>query len=396
MPLDPVVNFFQSQIATLPVSDIATTIVITTNDGNKLPNPASSGAFNLTIFKDGDPFTDPEIVRVTAKSGDTLTVTRGQEGTIPSTKGASDVWKVVMFPTAKMITDIDSLKVNKAGDTMTGTLSATKLVPTGNVTAGNGMYLPTTNTLALSTNGAERIRITSAGNVGIDTSSPDSTYTMTIEGLATNGLQQLNLKRKGEDQGLKIAAGAGSATYISYEGTDTAFGRHVWRSIKGVTDVERMRIDSSGNVGIGMSPPNAKLQVNGSIGIGSGVIFVGISASRSYSSFSSGNTDIPINFQVAGTTFVSDLFIVNVSLVSPDGINDFRFLQSAVIIRRDNVNASSAVHTISTTSGGSPSTITVSVVSLTQSGCTIRVAFGGKANAVIGLQSISQQGLLSL
>jgi hypothetical protein len=72
-----------------------------------------------------------------------------------------------MFPTAKMITDIDSLKVNKAGDTMTGTLSATKLVPTGNVTAGNGMYLPTTNTLAFSTNGVERMRLTGDGNLQI-------------------------------------------------------------------------------------------------------------------------------------------------------------------------------------------------------------------------------------
>ena len=56
--------------------------------------------------------------------------------------------------------------------TLGGTLSATKLVPTGNVTAGNGMYLPTTNTLALSTDGSERLRITSAGNVGIGTNTP--------------------------------------------------------------------------------------------------------------------------------------------------------------------------------------------------------------------------------
>jgi hypothetical protein len=58
-----------------------------------------------------------------------------------------------------------------AGQTFTGaqtfsdTVTATKLIPTGNVTAGNGMYLPTTNTLAFSTNSVERARIASGGEL---------------------------------------------------------------------------------------------------------------------------------------------------------------------------------------------------------------------------------------
>jgi hypothetical protein len=54
--------------------------------------------------------------------------------------------------------------------TVSGTVTATKLVPTGNVTAGNGMYLPTTNVLAFSTDGSERMRIDASGNVGVGVS----------------------------------------------------------------------------------------------------------------------------------------------------------------------------------------------------------------------------------
>jgi hypothetical protein len=169
MALDPVVNFFRSQIATLPVASGGTVIVLPTGDGNKLPNPATDGAFNLTIYNADDPFVTPEIVRVTGRSGDTLTVTRAQEGTSATNKTAGSTWSVELTPTAKTIQDIDSKKVEKTGDTMTGTLTATKLIPSGNVTAGNGMYLPAANTVAVSTNGSEALRVDSSQRVAIGT-----------------------------------------------------------------------------------------------------------------------------------------------------------------------------------------------------------------------------------
>jgi len=169
MPLDPVVNFFRSQIATLPLASGGATMVITTGDGNKLPNPATDGAFNLVIYNANDPFVTPEIVRVTAKSGDSLTITRAQEGTTATNKTAGNTWFVELVNTAKMIQNIDTNKVEKTGDTMTGTLTATKLIPSGNVVTGNGMYLPAANTVALSTNGAEAMRIDASQRVAIGT-----------------------------------------------------------------------------------------------------------------------------------------------------------------------------------------------------------------------------------
>jgi len=192
MALDPVVNFFRSTIATLPLNSGTTTMVVASGDGNKLPNPSVDGAFNLVVYNPSDPFVAPEIVRCTARTSDTLTILRGQEGTSDATKAAGIAWTVELVPTAKMIQNIDTNKVEKTGDSMTGTLTATKLIPSGNVTAGNGMYLPAANTLALSTNGAERVRVISTGEVGIAKTPTagvalDVTGAVTASGLVTAG-----------------------------------------------------------------------------------------------------------------------------------------------------------------------------------------------------------------
>jgi hypothetical protein len=93
----------------------ATSIVLTTGHGAKLPTaPFNVVWWNSTDY--ADPSDDPnvEIVRVTAISTDTLTVTRGQEGISASTKNtASKTYKMLAGLTAKVInTDLANVPLN--------------------------------------------------------------------------------------------------------------------------------------------------------------------------------------------------------------------------------------------------------------------------------------------
>lgn len=112
MPLDAVKNFAKVTVSQgYPAG--ATTIVLSTGDGSKLPDPATEGAFNLVWWNSTDypdPTDDPskEIVRCTARTGDTLTVTRGQEGTNDVNHNtANKTYKMILAITQKMIEDIE-------------------------------------------------------------------------------------------------------------------------------------------------------------------------------------------------------------------------------------------------------------------------------------------------
>jgi hypothetical protein len=297
MPLDPVVNFFRSQIATLPLASGGATMVITTGDGNKLPNPATDGAFNLVIYNANDPFVTPEIVRVTAKSGDSLTITRAQEGTTATNKTAGNTWFVELVNTAKMIQNIDTNKVEKTGDTMTGTLTATKLIPSGNVTAGNGMYLPAANQVAFSTDGVERMRLTAIGRLGIGTGAPADLVTISSDNpvirlVDTDGGFSQIIGNTGQltfraDHGNEVA---NSAIIFSIDGTEqgrynasgtltagkfapaanTTAGNGMYLPTTnqvaiGTNGSERIRFDASGNVAIGKTSANSTLDLQTSL-----------------------------------------------------------------------------------------------------------------------------------
>jgi hypothetical protein len=111
MALDPVVNFGKVQVST-GYDDAAVTVVLTTGHGALLPAPATAGAFNVVWFNwtdYRDPSDDPnkEIVRVTARTTDTLTVTRAQEGTSATTKNTGGkIYKMLLAPTKKLRDDI--------------------------------------------------------------------------------------------------------------------------------------------------------------------------------------------------------------------------------------------------------------------------------------------------
>jgi len=111
--LDPVRNFAEVVVST-GYDDAATSIVLSSGEGAKLPAPASEGAFNLVWWNWTDypnPKDDPnkEIVRCTARSTDTLTVTRNQESSGASTKNeAGKTYHMALTPTKKFRDDLNT------------------------------------------------------------------------------------------------------------------------------------------------------------------------------------------------------------------------------------------------------------------------------------------------
>jgi len=121
-------------------------------------------------------------------------------------------------------------------------------------------YSHASDFMSFTTNATERMRITSTGNVGIGTSSPGGD--LHIQGAVGN---QVRLYLTDGD-----ATGTGNSLLISKSGTlSYVSDRQAGSSLFfGTADTERMRIDSSGRVGIGTSSPASRLTVSdGSSGL---------------------------------------------------------------------------------------------------------------------------------
>ncbi len=112
MATDPVTNFAKVTLST-GYDAAALSVVLSGGDGAKLPDPSASGAFNLVWWNStdyADPSDDPsvEIVRCTARTTDTLTITRAQESTGAVTHNTGGkTYKMILSITKKMIDDIE-------------------------------------------------------------------------------------------------------------------------------------------------------------------------------------------------------------------------------------------------------------------------------------------------
>ena len=118
-----------------------------------------------------------------------------------------------------------------------------------NAYGGTGMF--SNHPFLFYTNSSERMRISSTGNVGIGTSSPTTALTVAGVGRFLSGTEGTQIGHNGTIGYIETAGN--SATPITFYNGGT----------------ERMRIDSSGNVGIGTAAPSS---------FGKFVVFGGVSA----------------------------------------------------------------------------------------------------------------------
>jgi hypothetical protein len=118
-----------------------------------------------------------------------------------------------------------------------------------------GLFRPTTDTLGFATGGSERLRIDSAGNVGIGTSSPANFAGFVTLALADAAGAEVDFVKGSTVQGSLY--NASDIFYIESKSTvPTAF----------VTNgTERLRITSAGQVGIGTASPRQALTFGGLI-----------------------------------------------------------------------------------------------------------------------------------
>jgi hypothetical protein len=140
---------------------------------------------------------------------------------------------------------------NKTVEFVDGSVAAPSITNVGDT--NTGIFFPAADTIAFAEGGVEAMRIDSSANVGIGTSSPGEKLDVvgnTRTAVATSA--DVYFKAQNSAGSLFLLQKSSSAVIYTPTSQPLIF------DIAG----ERMRIDSSGNVGIGTNSPQAKLAVS--------------------------------------------------------------------------------------------------------------------------------------
>jgi hypothetical protein len=163
-----------------------------------------------------------------------------------------------------------------------------------NLTLFGGSHATTPNVARFRSSATEVMRITSSGNVGIGTSSPTgrlhlkNSSTFVTQKFASSVGDAANIAayraspaslalylacNRDTSTGVFADTNAAASGIILYGQSNNGYMLFTTSSANNTVPAERMRIDSSGNVGIGRNSPSEKLDVNGDIANKNGIMY---------------------------------------------------------------------------------------------------------------------------
>jgi hypothetical protein len=187
--------------------------------GNTLTNPVITGGAISTSTLTGNTFTNPVI------SG----------GSINNTPIGATTANTGKFTT---------LETTGVATMSAGTASAPAITTTGDT--NTGIFFPAADTIAFTEGGTERMRITDAGRVGINTSSPD--HVLDVRG---SGVVSTKVQSSDNSAQIILNSSGTNVSYINYGQT----GANPLAFYDSNAGAERMRITSGGDLYVGSSSP---------------------------------------------------------------------------------------------------------------------------------------------